>query len=207
MIQTNIKNPELVETRHEQIYEAAVALMKEKGFHKTTLRDISRATKISLGNLYDYIQTKDDILYIFHEKATKKINETIERFDEEDGNPVEKLRRMIVAEFEMKNAHQDLVMLIYQESHNLRREALQAILQSEERHTLKFKEVIEEGIASGVFRALSAPAMASCILSIIDGWVLRRWSIRKKVESETMKQHVVEMVLRALAPERSGTEG
>jgi len=188
----------LVEAKHEQIYEATVSLMKEKGFHKTTLRDISLATKISLGNLYDYIKSKDDILYIFHQKAVEKLNETIEQYGDKGGSPAEKLRRMIISEFEVKNKYQDLVILVYQESHNLKKDALKAILQSEEIHASKFKEVIEEGIKEGVFRPVNVLVMANFILSLIDGLVLRRWSIRKKVELETVKEHVLDMVFNTL---------
>jgi AcrR family transcriptional regulator len=201
MIKTNIKNPELVEAKHEQIYEAAVALMKEKGFHKTTLRDISFATKISLGNLYDYIKSKDDILYIFHQRASEKLNETIRQYEGKDGNPAEKLRSMITAEFEVKNKYQDLVMLVYRESHNLKKEALRAILQSEENHVSKFTEVIEEGIKAGVFRPVNALVVSSCIVSLIDGLVLRRWSIRRKVELGTVKEEILDLVFKSLLAE------
>jgi AcrR family transcriptional regulator len=63
-IPTQVKDPNLVERRRRQIADAAVRLFVEKGFHKTTTRQIARAADISIGSLYEYFTTKEDILYI-----------------------------------------------------------------------------------------------------------------------------------------------
>ena len=51
-IPTQIKNQDLVELRRRQIIDAAVQLFIEKGFHKTTTRQIARASGLSIGSLY-----------------------------------------------------------------------------------------------------------------------------------------------------------
>jgi len=63
-IPTQIKNPDLVAQRHRQIVDAAVQLFIEQGFHKTTTRQIARAAGFSIGSLYEYIASKEDILYL-----------------------------------------------------------------------------------------------------------------------------------------------
>jgi AcrR family transcriptional regulator len=62
-IPTNVKNEALVLKRHRQICEAVVKHFSKKGYHRTTLREISRESGITLGNLYDYIITKEDTLH------------------------------------------------------------------------------------------------------------------------------------------------
>ncbi|RPJ01755.1 MAG: TetR/AcrR family transcriptional regulator [Deltaproteobacteria bacterium] len=57
-IPTKIKNDSLVRKRRQQIFEAVIKLFSQKGYHMTTLREISRESGITLGNLYDYINTK-----------------------------------------------------------------------------------------------------------------------------------------------------
>jgi AcrR family transcriptional regulator len=63
-IPTQVKNRELVERRRSQIVDAAVEMFLQKGFHKTTTRQIAQAAGISNGLLYEYIATKEDILYL-----------------------------------------------------------------------------------------------------------------------------------------------
>ena len=63
-INTVVKDPRLVETRRQQIIDAAVGLFIKKGFHRTTTREIAREAKFSIGTLYEYVESKEDILYL-----------------------------------------------------------------------------------------------------------------------------------------------
>ena len=56
-IPTQVKNPDLVDRRRGQIADAAVKLFIERGFHKTTTRQIAKASCCSIGSLYEYFAT------------------------------------------------------------------------------------------------------------------------------------------------------
>jgi AcrR family transcriptional regulator len=51
-----IKSLELVKAKQAQICRAAEELFAEKGYHKTSIRDIAKKSGISIGSLYDYIR-------------------------------------------------------------------------------------------------------------------------------------------------------
>ena len=76
-VKTRIKNPELVRKKHLLIAAKATKLFIKKGFSKTSMRDISNATKITLGNLYSYIKKKEDVLCLvfdlFHQSWAKDL--------------------------------------------------------------------------------------------------------------------------------------
>lgn len=48
--------------RKTQIVTAAARLFAEKGFHRTTTREIAEVADVSEGTLYNYIESKDDLL-------------------------------------------------------------------------------------------------------------------------------------------------
>lgn len=48
--------------RANQILDAAAALFAERGFHRTTTRDIAEAADVAEGTLYNYFANKDDLL-------------------------------------------------------------------------------------------------------------------------------------------------
>ena len=61
-------------TRHydeklQKILKTAAKIFAEKGFHKTSVRDISRATRMSLAGLYYYFTTKEELLYLIQERC------------------------------------------------------------------------------------------------------------------------------------------
>ncbi len=82
-ILTQIKDPDLVERRHRQIVDAAVQLFIKNGFHKTTTRQIASAAGFSIGSLYEYITSKEDILYLvcdaIHAEVERGVSEAMSR--------------------------------------------------------------------------------------------------------------------------------
>ena len=63
-VHASVKDGDLVERRRTQIIKGAVTLFKEKGFHRTTTREIASAAGFSIGTLYEYIRSKEDVLYL-----------------------------------------------------------------------------------------------------------------------------------------------
>src|SRR5512136_953776 len=57
---------ELTEMKQRLIVEGASKVLFERGFGKTSIRDIASACGMSMGQLYHYISSKDDILYLMH---------------------------------------------------------------------------------------------------------------------------------------------
>jgi AcrR family transcriptional regulator len=51
------------------ILKTSAKIFAEKGFHHTSVRDIARATKMSLSGLYYYFTTKEELLYLIQERC------------------------------------------------------------------------------------------------------------------------------------------
>jgi len=197
-IPTNVKNKALVLKRRQQIFEAVVKLFSKKGYHRTTLREISRESGITLGNLYDYIITKEDTLHFVQEKATQAVMSAIYRGEEGNSHPVEKLKRLITSELDAMNEYQDLVLIIYQESHSMSKELLHSLLKSERNHLRQFERVISEGIRKGFFKPTNVRMTANMIKMLIDTWVIKRWDLKGKVTLPEMRRGILEMVFRGI---------
>jgi AcrR family transcriptional regulator len=189
-----IKNPDLIKERRNQIFEGASRLFTKKGYHVTGLRELSKETGISLGNLYNYINTKEDILYIIHQKAAEMILEAIDQETSDVKDPVEKLKEMIEIELLTMDKYQDLILLIYQESHALSKKSLRSLLRGEEMHIRRFQKVLEEGMKKGVFKRSNSILLANLLKMMIDSWVLKRWALRGKVSLEEVKKEIFELV-------------
>ncbi|MFW5748939.1 MAG: TetR/AcrR family transcriptional regulator [Chloroflexota bacterium] len=48
--------------RREQIMQAAARIFAEKGFHRTTTREIAEAADVAEGTIYNYFENKDELL-------------------------------------------------------------------------------------------------------------------------------------------------
>lgn len=54
--------------KQEQILDAAARLFAERGFHRTTTKDIALAADVSEGTLYNYFDNKNDLLFSILER-------------------------------------------------------------------------------------------------------------------------------------------
>src|SRR3990172_2901697 len=59
---SSLRRERRIASRRPLILEAAAGLFAEKGFHRTTTRDIAEAADVSEGTLYNYFFNKDEIL-------------------------------------------------------------------------------------------------------------------------------------------------
>jgi len=61
-------------TRHydeklQRLLKTSAKIFAERGFHRTSIRDIARATRMSLAGLYYYFRTKEELLFLIQEQC------------------------------------------------------------------------------------------------------------------------------------------
>ena len=86
-------------TKHDQklefILRNAARIFAEKNYHSTTMRDISRATNVSLAGLYHYCKSKEELLYLIQDNCFGRVLESLERRLRGVDDPLTKLRIFI----------------------------------------------------------------------------------------------------------------
>jgi len=68
--------PRAEDTRRK-IYEAAMAMFREKGFEQTTMRDIAAKAGVALGGAYYYFSSKEAIVLTFYGEMQENSHESI----------------------------------------------------------------------------------------------------------------------------------
>lgn len=78
-----------------QILKTAARIFAEKGFHRTSIRDIARATRMSLAGLYYYFRTKEELLYLIQEQCFLTLLQRWERQSAPQADPRARLRAFV----------------------------------------------------------------------------------------------------------------
>ena len=195
-IETQIKSGELVRQKHLQIAAGATRLFIKKGYFKTSIREISKATGITIGNLYDYITRKEDILYlvfdVFHSAWIRRLEETgILKIED----PVEQLRMALQRMFETVHVYRDMVLLMYTEGKLLPKEFLRKILENESNLVKFFEEIITRGIEKGVFRVQDPFLLANVVVYLLSVEPLRGWNFRKDYTIEQINEFMMDFIM------------
>ncbi|MEK7725287.1 MAG: TetR/AcrR family transcriptional regulator [Acidobacteriota bacterium] len=108
-------SPEIIDEKKLVIEEAARELFIKQGFHATSMRDIAKTAVVSLGNLYNYYETKEaiyqSIINRYSEIVNQKLSDVFEQIDEPlEPSNLRNFGRMVG---ELVNQHSDFWLLMY----------------------------------------------------------------------------------------------
>src|SRR6266852_6076568 len=79
----------------ELILRTSARIFAEKSYHSTSMRDISRATGVSLAGLYHYCKSKEELLFLIQDHCFGRVLERLEQRTRGIDDPLEKLRIFI----------------------------------------------------------------------------------------------------------------
>ena len=148
----------------------------EKGFHDTTVRDIGRAANMTQGSIYNYVESKDDILYLVCDQIVSEYQDEARKALENSPDPVVRVQSAVRAVAEVMYRHQEEILLIYQDSHMLDGKSRRVILARVEN-----------------------PHYAANILTFLPTMIaLRRWSLKNDMTPEAVIDGMVEFLTRGL---------
>ena len=108
-------SPSAIEKNKSRIEEAAKKLFIKQGFHATSMRNIAARAGTSLGNVYNYYRTKEDILSSIIGKYQTTIDSRLREIFDEIDEPLkpESLVRFGGQIKKMVNDHHDFWLLMY----------------------------------------------------------------------------------------------
>ena len=108
-------SPQVMEEKKGRIETAAKALFIKQGYHATSMRDIAARADVSLGNLYNYYSTKEELLKSITEKYQKVIDERLRAMFIEFKEPFlpENLLKFGQRVKEIVSQHADYWLLMY----------------------------------------------------------------------------------------------
>lgn len=89
-----------VKDRRAVLLSEAASLFREKGFARTTVRDIAAACGLQSGSLFHHFATKDDILFAVMESVIADITEGLVRALAVCCDPRDKVRALILTELQ-----------------------------------------------------------------------------------------------------------
>jgi AcrR family transcriptional regulator len=197
-IKTATKNPDRVRERRESLINAAIAVFIEKGFHNATVRDIGRAAKMTQGTIYNYVSSKDDILYMVCDRIVAEYNEQARRALDTSHDPVGRVRSAVRAISQVMYRHRREILLIYQDSHLLDKRSRRVILARVEEFIGMFERIITDA-ARELRVPLPHPHLSANMLTFLPVMIaLRGWSLKNDVPPEEVIEQITAFIVRGL---------
>lgn len=87
------------QSRYDQklvhVLKTSAGVFAEKGYHSTSMRDISRATKMSLSGLYYYFKSKEELLFLIQDYCFTTVIDDCRRLLKGVDDPLQRLKLLI----------------------------------------------------------------------------------------------------------------
>ncbi|HNR87726.1 MAG TPA: TetR/AcrR family transcriptional regulator [Spirochaetota bacterium] len=200
VVPTQVKNPELVNKRRQQIIDASVRLFIKQGFHKSTTRQIARKAGFSIGKLYEYITTKEDVLYLVCDYIHRGVEEAVKQAITDSGTGRESLESAIREYFRICDSMSDDILLIYQEIKSLARDAMHTVLARDVQITELFEQIIDRGIRDRSIKlnVPSARLLAHNIMVLGHMWTFRRWYLSRTITIDQYIEEQLQFILNSI---------
>lgn len=180
-VQASVKDERLVKKRRDQMIKGAVTLFIQKGFHRTTTREIAKAAGFSIGTLYEYIRTKEDVLYLVCDSIYDQVRERLQKGLDTKKGTIESLKQGIADYFKVVDEMQDEVLVMYQEVKSLSKDALPYVLKKELEMVGMFEHVVRLCVENGELELTEDQISMIAHNIFVQGqmWAFRRWSLQK----------------------------
>lgn len=156
------------EKRRKEIFDASVHLFLEKGFTETSMREIARASGVGKSTLYDYYQSKDEILVSYFAEEISKITRRAKEISQENISNLEKLKRIMQMHMGYLLANKQVFLKLSLEAQRLIAESQAQIQKHRHDYQDMLRSLIEEGIRSGEFKAINPLFAARSIFSLLS---------------------------------------
>lgn len=181
-VHASVKDERLVKMRRDQMIKGAISLFKQKGFHRTTTREIAKEAGFSIGTLYEYIRTKEDILYLVCDNIYDEVQDRLLTDLECHQGTLESLRHGVENFFKVMDSVQEEVLVMYQEAKSLSKDALPYVLKKELEMVGMLEAVIQRVVDHGelVMSKKEVNMLAHNIVIQGQMWGFRRWTIQKQ---------------------------
>jgi len=155
--------------RRTWILDKAGTLFWQKGYHDTSVRDIADVCKFQPANIYNYFQSKEDILYEVIRDITEQTVASIRHLEnDETTNPEEQLRSLIKSHFGlMVKMKRSSVLISDTGLKDLSPQHRNEIIALRDRYDGIMRRVIRRGVEGGSFAVKDERVVCFFISSVI----------------------------------------
>jgi len=177
------------EKQKEKIFKAAVTCFNEKGYYETTIDAIATKVQVSKGLIYYYFNSKKELFCELFQYRVGRYFEQIKKYIEGEKYPDVRLKMFINKSSEILKENEDFFKFCLEFlSLGVREPEIRDVMTVFYKDSINtFKQLLEEGVQSGIFKDLGSDRVARTIYFLFMGVFFTYFSVN--VDFDLYKQH------------------
>lgn len=178
--------------RLDQLLRTAADVFAEKGFHPTTMRDLARATGMSLAGMYHYVAGKEELLFLIQRQCFENVYQGALQAVESAAGPTQRLRAFIRHHVTFFAQHMSEMKVLSHEAGSLSGERERPIIDLKRRYV---------DLLAGLIEALDTPRdvrIAAYALFGMMNWIYTWYHTAGPLSAEELAEQFTQLYLYGL---------
>jgi AcrR family transcriptional regulator len=180
----NVKNPILVRERRAALIRAAVDVFFAKGYHTARVADVAEAAGMSQGTVYNYVSSKEDLLYMVCEDHLRGYERIVTSAVRNLTSPSERLDALLKATVEAIFSYRKHYVVMVRELHHIERQRRRAFLQLAAEQRKICQDILVDISRKEKLRIGNPTVTANLMIFLPSFIVARGWDLHGKVSDE-----------------------
>jgi len=197
-IPSTVRDPKILAQRRAELVEVATNLFLERGFHKTSIRDIARACPFNLAALYMYVSSKEDILYLVAQHLVSEIVAALEPVASTTLDPADALVDAYKTYCKVVDRYSRHIRLLYSELESLSKDARDPILKSMEALIEIFEKLVKRAIEAQEVSEVDTRLAALDLLVTAHMWAIHGRLLRGRLDLDAFAHEQCAILFRGL---------
>jgi AcrR family transcriptional regulator len=178
----------------EKIERAALALFVKRGIAETSIRQIAKAAKVSLGAMYNHYQSKDELAEVLFAELFHRIGAELERLAEGKGLFSARLKALVAHVFESVARDEAAVTYLIR----TRQDYMGRVRPGDGNPFLAFRNLIARAVEAGELPKQDALVATAMIVGAVNQVVELFVAGRVKAAPDVLADTVARAMLRML---------
>jgi len=187
----------LKKNKKQSIFEAALRVIKRKGFHKARMADIAKEAGISYGLVYHYFKNKENLFDVILDRWWKGLFQLMATINEGSDYDVYKKLRLIINYFlETYQSNHELVNIFITEISRSTTNLTRSRLDCFKEFMSLTDNVIAEGQEKEILRRdFKARYLTYIFLGALETFVSAMVLVDQRIKGNRQKERIAESIL------------
>jgi AcrR family transcriptional regulator len=198
--------PGEVQSKYDQklvyVLKTSAAIFAEKGYHSTSIRDIARATKMSLSGLYYYFKSKDELLFFIQDYCFSTILDDCRRLLAGVDDPVHRLKLLIENHLNYFVNNMNEMKVLSHEANSISGDFLKKVNSKKRQYVDLATELLEEIARKYGVKGLDIRVATFSLFGMMN-WIYNWYNPRKDVDVAGLSQNMMRIFLSGFLGDKS----
>jgi TetR/AcrR family transcriptional regulator, cholesterol catabolism regulator len=184
------------------VLKTSAAIFAEKGYHSTSIRDIARATKMSLSGLYYYFKSKDELLFLIQDYCFSTVIDDCRRLLAGVDDPVHRLKLLIENHLNYFVNNMNEMKVLSHEANSISGEFLKKVNSKKRQYVDLAMELIEEIARKYRVKDIDIRVATFSLFGMMN-WIYNWYNPRKDVDVAGLSRNITRIFLSGFLGDKS----